>query len=139
MSINNALIIEKSKIFTLLVDPQHQGLTWLKNQYDGGGTLVLIQQEDPQFKKLVEMAVENGRTVIVDQVGDKIGINLHSLMKREINKYGSNRMISFCRKQYKFDKNFRLFVISSNDVPLFDVNITNHISLINFGVNLESL
>ena len=48
-------------------------------------------------------------------------------------------MILFCRKSYKFDKNFRCYVISTHSKPHFDVNITNHVTLCNFSVNLESL
>jgi dynein heavy chain len=34
LSINNALIIEKTKAFILLIDPQVQGVTWLKKMHD---------------------------------------------------------------------------------------------------------
>jgi hypothetical protein len=80
-----------------------------------------------------------GRTVIIDGIKDHIDLNLKSLMRKNVTKYGGDRMIDFCRKQYKFDKNFNLFVITSEAQPHFDVNITNHICLINFSVNLESL
>ena len=48
-------------------------------------------------------------------------------------------MIVFCRKQYKYDKAFRLFVVSTHPKPHFDVNITNHVTFLNFSVNVESL
>mmetsp|Transcript_42647 Transcript_42647/g.65409 ORF Transcript_42647/g.65409 Transcript_42647/m.65409 type:complete len:84 (-) Transcript_42647:3414-3665(-) len=48
-------------------------------------------------------------------------------------------MINFCRKQYKYDKNFRLFIVSSELSPELDVNITNHVTVVNFSINLESL
>jgi dynein heavy chain len=43
MSVNNALVVEKTKRFCLLIDPQMQGITWLKNQYDDAGTLTVIK------------------------------------------------------------------------------------------------
>ena len=48
-------------------------------------------------------------------------------------------MINFCRKQHKYDKNFNLYVVSNHARPQFDVNITNHITLVNFCINLENL
>lgn len=48
-------------------------------------------------------------------------------------------MMQFSRKTYKFDKNFRLFVVSMQPRLHFDVNITNHVTLLNFSVNVESL
>ena len=69
VSINNALVIEKTKRFCLLIDPQMQGVTWLKRQHEATGTLTATRQSDPQFRKAVEMAIDMGRTVVVEQVG----------------------------------------------------------------------
>jgi len=139
MSINNALVVEKTKRFSLFIDPQMQGITWLRRQHDEGGSLTVIKQDDGQFKKLVELAIETGRTVIVEQVEDHIDMNLQSLLKKQVSKYGGHSMIQFCRKSYKFDKNFKLFVVSAHPRPHLDVNITNHVTLLNFSVNVESL
>ena len=48
-------------------------------------------------------------------------------------------MITFCRKQYKYDKNFQLYVVSQAINPQFDVNITNHVTMVNFSINQDSL
>ena len=77
--------------------------------------------------------------MIVEGITENINMNLKSLMRKQVTKYGGQRMILFCRKSYKFDKNFRCYVISTHSKPHFDVNITNHVTLCNFSVNLESL
>jgi hypothetical protein len=43
MSVNNALVIEKTKRFSLLLDPQMQGISWLKSQYEEGSNLIVIK------------------------------------------------------------------------------------------------
>jgi dynein heavy chain len=43
MSVNNALVVEKTKRFSLLVDPQVQGITWLKCLFVDGGTLTVVK------------------------------------------------------------------------------------------------
>lgn len=93
VSVNNALVVEKTKRFSLLIDPQTQGITWLKKQFDAAGTLTVTKQNDSQFKKLVEIAIDMGRTVIVEHVEEHIGSNLQSLMKMQVSKYGGQRMI----------------------------------------------
>ena len=50
------------------------------------------------FKKNIEIAIEAGRTVIIEGITSHVGINLHSLIKKQITKYGGQHMISFCRK-----------------------------------------
>lgn len=139
VSINNALVIEKTKRFCLLVDPQMQGVSWLKHQNEAAGTLTATTQADPQFRKLVEIAIEMGRTVIVEQVGETIGASLQSLMKKQAAKHGAQPMLQFCRKSYKLDPAFRLFVVTTHARPHFDANATNHVTVLNFNVNLECL
>lgn len=99
----------------------------------------MIKQNDNQFKKMIELAIETGRTVIVEQVEDQINMNLQSLLKKQVSKHAGQHMMQFSRKTYKFDKNFKLFVVSMQPRLHFDVNVTNHVTLLNFSVNVESL
>jgi len=145
MSINNALVIEKTKRFCLLLDVQMQGITWLKAHCEEAGNLILLRQDGisekniSQFKKMVEIAIETGKTVIIEGVANSINLNLQSIMKRSVSKHGGQSLIRFCRKQYKYDKNFRLYVVSKHTKPRFGVNITNHVTMVNFNINTESL
>lgn len=47
VSINNALVIEKTTRFCLLIDPQMQAVTWLKRQSEAAGSLTTTTQSDP--------------------------------------------------------------------------------------------
>ena len=85
MSINNALVIEKTKRFCLLLDIQMQGIQWLKAHCEEAGNLILLKEqknegakkkEESQFKKMVEIAIETGKTVIIEGVTDHIDLNL---------------------------------------------------------------
>jgi dynein heavy chain len=82
MSTDNALVIQKSKRFSLLIDPEMQGVTWLKAQHEGSGNLYVLKQSDHNFKKMMEMAIEIGKVVIVEQVHQHVGMNLQSIMKK---------------------------------------------------------
>lgn len=48
-------------------------------------------------------------------------------------------MLHFCKKSYKLDGAFRLFLVTTHPQPHFDVNVTNHVTVLNFSVNLECL
>lgn len=139
MSINNALVAEKTKQFCLLIDPQMQGTEWLKRAHTAAGTLTATTEAAPAYKKSVELAIEMGRTVVIEQAGATVGAGLQSLLKKHVTKYGAQPMIQFCRKSYKLDVAFRLYVATSHPQPHFDANVTNHVTLLNFSVNLECL
>lgn len=44
------------------------------------------------------MAIEMGRTLIVEQVSETVGPSLQSLMKKLVTKHGAQQMLQFCRK-----------------------------------------
>jgi len=48
-------------------------------------------------------------------------------------------MLKFCRKQLKMEPTFNLILVSNLGKPNFDVNITNHVTLVNFFVTNEGL
>jgi dynein heavy chain len=48
-------------------------------------------------------------------------------------------MIKFCRRQLTYNDNFQLFMATSIGKPHFDVNISNHVCLVNFFVTVEGL
>ena len=88
---------------------------------------------------MVEMAIEVGKTVIVDQVTDKLSLSLISVFRKKIITHGGQDLIQFARKNYKHDPNFELFVVCNQPDPLFDINVTNYVTQINFTTNLDSL
>ncbi|CDW77756.1 dynein heavy chain axonemal [Stylonychia lemnae] len=138
LSVNNAIIMEKSKNYCICIDPQYQACNWLKNQYYDNG-LIITKYGDNYFRKSLEIAIELGKPVLVENIGDKVDLTLHSLLEKDIVKHGSQRLIKFCRKTFKFDKNFDLFLITNLKNPHFDVNISNFATMVNFYVTFDGL
>ena len=85
------------------------------------------------------MSIEMGKTVVVQQIRGDISLALQSIMKKDTSNYGGQDMVNFNRKSYKHDRAFRLFVVVSDVRPRYDVNITNHITMVNFSTNTENL
>jgi hypothetical protein len=48
-------------------------------------------------------------------------------------------MLKYCRRQLKLEPTFNLILVTNVGKPCFDVNITNHVSLVNFFVTKEGL
>ena len=87
LSVNNALVVEKTSRFCLLIDPQGQASAWLKKQHEDGRGLNVIRQADPKFKRIMEASVEAGKCVIVEGVHDFIDVPLQSILKKTTQKY----------------------------------------------------
>ena len=50
----------------LIIDPQLQGLKWIKSQY--GDALVVIRIGQKSYLDRIEMAISNGDTVLIENI-----------------------------------------------------------------------
>jgi len=80
-----------------------------------------------------------GKTILIENMGEKVDIELAGLLRKEVTVFNNQRMIKFCRKQYKYDKNINIFMVTNLSKPHYDINITNFVTLINFFVTVEGL
>ena len=94
---------------------------------------------DPGFKRHLELAIDLGRVVLVENLGEKIDVHIESLVRREITKYGNQKMLKFCRRPLKYDPGFDLFILTNLSKPHYDCNVTNHVCQVNFFVTVEGL
>ena len=80
-----------------------------------------------------------GKMVLVEHLGERVDVHIESLIRQEKIRYGDSIMLKFCRKQLKMESSFNLVLVSNLISPNFDVNITNHVTLVNFNVTIEGL
>ena len=139
-STDNALIMEKTKRYCLLVDPQQLAWAWIKKQQSHREKGVIITKiTDSNFKRMLEMAIEQGLLVLVENLGENLDVHIESLVRREITKYGNQKMIKFCRRPLKYDESFRMIMLTNLSRPHYLDNITNHVTTVNFFVTIEGL
>lgn len=101
--------------------------------------MIATKMHDPGFKRTLELAIDLGKIVLIENLGEKVDVHIESLVRREITKYGNQKMIKFCRRPLKYDENFDLYVLTNLSKPLYDCNITNHVCQVNFYVTVEGL
>ena len=91
------------------------------------------------FKRTLETCIDYGKLALVENIGEEIDVHIESLVRREITKYGNQKMIKYCRKPIKYEPNFNLIILTNLTKPHYDPNITNHLTLVNFYMTVEGL
>ena len=71
VSTENGAILTNSERTTLMVDPQLQGITWIKRTYDPKG-LKVTRLSNPKMVKTVEFAVEAGDPVLIENMQNSV-------------------------------------------------------------------
>ncbi|XP_037811861.1 dynein beta chain, ciliary, partial [Lucilia sericata] len=135
MSTENATILVHSTRWPLMIDPQLQGIKWIKNRF--GDALIIIRLTQKNFLDTLEKAMSNGDTVLLEQIEETVDTVLEPLLSRALIKRG--RFIRIGDKELDFNPKFRLILHTKLANPHYKPEMQAQTTLINFTVTQDGL
>ncbi|XP_063285477.1 dynein axonemal heavy chain 11-like [Pelobates fuscus] len=135
MSIQNGTILTNCERWPLMIDPQLQGIKWIKSRY--GSRLKVIHLGQIGYVDVIEQAVVAGDPVLIENLGETIDPVLDNLLGRHTLKKG--RYIRIGDKECKFHPKFRLILHTKLANPHYKPEIQAQTTLINFTVTRDGL
>uniref|UniRef100_A0AAY4DSH0 Dynein, axonemal, heavy polypeptide 9 like n=1 Tax=Denticeps clupeoides TaxID=299321 RepID=A0AAY4DSH0_9TELE len=135
MSTQNATILTNCERWPLLIDPQLQGIKWIKNHY--GNNLRVISLGQKGYVDVIEQAVVTGDPVLIENLEETIDPIIDPLLGRHTIKKG--RYIKVGDKECYFHPSFRLILHTKLANPHYKPEIQAQTTLINFTVTRDGL
>ncbi|XP_023564547.1 dynein heavy chain 9, axonemal-like, partial [Octodon degus] len=135
MSVENATILTNCERWPLMVDPQLQGIKWIKNRY--GEDLQVTQIGQKGYLQTLERALEAGDVVLIENLEESIDPVLGPLLGREVIKKG--RFIKIGDKECEYNPKFRLILHTKLANPHYQPELQAQATLINFTVTRDGL
>ncbi|KAF3422334.1 hypothetical protein E2986_13630 [Frieseomelitta varia] len=135
MSSENATILMNSTRWPLMIDPQLQGIKWIKNRY--GEELQVLRLTQPNYLHLIEISIANGGIVLIENIMETIDPVLDPVIKRDLIKKG--KAIKIWDKEVDYDPHFRLIIQTKLANPHYKPEIQAQTTLINFTVTKDGL
>ncbi|XP_039379207.1 dynein heavy chain 11, axonemal isoform X1 [Mauremys reevesii] len=135
MSTENATILTHCERWPLMIDPQQQGIKWIKNKY--GTDLKVIRLGQKGFLKTIERALACGDTILIENLNETVDPVLDPLLGRNTIKKG--KYIKIEDKECEFNKNFRLILHTKLANPHYQPELQAQTTLINFTVTRDGL
>jgi len=86
MSSENATILINSSRWPLMIDPQLQGIKWIKNKY--GENLIVLRLTQKYYLDKIEHAIANGDIVLLENITETIDAVLDPIIGRVLIKKG---------------------------------------------------
>lgn len=83
MSTQNALIVSNARRWPLVIDPQSQANKWIRKLEEHSG-LVVVTPSDSDIMRKIEVAVENGKPVLMEGVGETLDSYLDTVLLRQV-------------------------------------------------------
>ncbi|XP_027272227.1 dynein heavy chain 11, axonemal isoform X2 [Cricetulus griseus] len=135
MSTENATILTHCERWPLMIDPQQQGIKWIKNKY--GPELKVTHLGQKGFLNAIETALAFGDIILIENLKETMDPVLDSLLGRNTIKKG--KFIRIGDKECEFNKNFRLILHTKLANPHYKPELQAQTTLLNFTVTEDGL
>ncbi|XP_055624142.1 dynein beta chain, ciliary-like isoform X3 [Toxorhynchites rutilus septentrionalis] len=135
MSSENAAILTYSARWPLMIDPQLQGIKWIKQKY--GNDLTVLRLTAKGYLDVIERCVSNGSILLIENIGETIDAVLDPLLGRMLVKKG--KCLRMGEKEIDYNPNFQLILQTKLANPHYKPEMQAQTTLINFTVTRDGL
>jgi dynein heavy chain len=133
ISIENGSVILNCKRWPLLIDPQVQGIKWIRQKEEAcENGLEVFQLNQKGWQRKIEQGLSAGKVIIIENIGEEIDATLDPVMSRAIYKKGRAMYLRFGGEEVEYDKNFKLYLQTKLSNPHYKPEIAAQCTLINF-------
>jgi dynein heavy chain, axonemal len=138
VSTENAVISCQSRRYILLIDPQLQGISWIRGK-DGPRGLIVLRQGERKFLDIVSRCVEEGTPLLIENVSETLDSALEPLVQRRTLRRGRSHVLILGGREVILHDDFRLYLHTKLPNPHYGPEIAAQVTIINFSVTLEGL
>jgi len=140
VSTENGCILTSSARWPLIIDPQLQGISWLKEkESDPKRDLQICRLGQKDLVRKLERAIEAGTSLLIENMGERIDAVLTPVIQRATTKRGHKYYVKLGDTEVEFSPNFRLFLHTKLGNPHFPPEVQAECTLINFTVTILGL
>ena len=138
VSTENGAILSNSERYPLMIDPQLQGITWIREK-EKEHDLQVTRLSNKKMIKTIEYAIEMGQSVLLENLENSIDAVLAPVYGRAVTKKGKNKYIKMGDKDLNLHESFKLFMHTKLSNPHYPPEIQAECTLINFTVTEAGL
>eukprot|EP00904_Undaria_pinnatifida_P003126 jgi/Undpi1/12814/HiC_scaffold_7.g02481.m1 len=140
VSIENGAIVTNSARWPLIIDPQLQGIKWIRTKESSPDrNLEVVRLGQPDMLRKLERALENGHSILIENLGETLEAVLTPVIQRAVIYRGRKMYIKLGDSEVEFHPEFRLFLHTKLSNPHFPPEIQAETTLINFTVTMRGL
>lgn len=138
VSIENGTILTNSERWPLIIDPQLQGISWLREK-EKDNSLKITRLSYKDMIRVIGNSIEMGYSVILENLEESIDAVLAPVVGRNAIKRGKKLYMKLGDKEIGLDPGFKLFLHTKLSNPHYPPEIQAETALINFTVTQDGL
>jgi len=138
VSIENGCIMTSCARWPLMIDPQLQGIVWIKDR-EAKNNLQVMRLGQKGMVDRIERAVENGFPVLIENIFESIEAALLPVVARQYIRKNKKTMVKMGDKEVDVHKDFKLVLHTKLSNPHYPPEIQAETTLVNFTVTEAGL
>ncbi|EHB12056.1 Dynein heavy chain 7, axonemal [Heterocephalus glaber] len=137
-SIDNGVIVDNSRRWPLMIDPQGQANKWIKNS-EKENQLSVIKLSDSDYMRTLENCIQFGTPLLLENVGEELDPSLEPLLLRQTFKQGGIDCIRLGEVIIEYSFDFKFYITTKLRNPHYMPELATKVSLLNFMITPEGL
>mmetsp|Transcript_2907 Transcript_2907/g.5212 ORF Transcript_2907/g.5212 Transcript_2907/m.5212 type:complete len:2119 (-) Transcript_2907:878-7234(-) len=138
LSIQNGIMVTRSSRWPILIDPQGQGVAWIKNREEKN-MLRVTQLQDKNFRMHLEDCMAFGKPLLIENIEEEIDPVLDPVLEKAIQKSGRSLKIALADKECEYSETFMLFFTTKLANPHFAPELFAKTTVVDFTVTMKGL
>ncbi len=140
LSVENGIILFKSRRWPLMIDPQTQANKFIKNMGKSVETgLDVFKLSEPNLLRSLELAIQFGRWVLLENIGEELDPALEPILLQQKIKVGSGYIIKMGEKTIAYNETFKFFMTTTLPNPHYTPETSVKVSILNFAITPAGL
>jgi len=135
LSIQNGIMVTRSSRYPLMIDPQGQAITWIRNREPELLTQnCIFTLNHPSLKDALKWPLQEGFPVLIESIENEVDPMLDPVLEKQIIIKGRNKLIILADQEMDYDDKFRLYMTSRLANPHFSPELAAKTTIIDFTV-----
>lgn len=132
-SIDSAIVIENSRRWPLIIDPQGQANKWIKNM-EKESRIATVKLSDTNYARTLENSIQFGTPVLIENIGEELDPLLEPVLLKLTFKQSGVDYIKFGDNVIEFSPDFRLYMTTRLRNPHFLPEVAVKVTILNFMI-----
>eukprot|EP00929_Paragymnodinium_shiwhaense_P087548 TRINITY_DN476_c0_g5_i1.p1 TRINITY_DN476_c0_g5~~TRINITY_DN476_c0_g5_i1.p1 ORF type:complete len:2570 (-),score=757.67 TRINITY_DN476_c0_g5_i1:167-7876(-) len=140
LSIENGIIIDRSRRWPLMIDPQRQANKFIKNMgrdIETGFDVCKLSQKN--FLRTLELGIQFGKWILLENIGINLDPALEPVLQQQKVKDGSGFVIKLGDKSITYSDTFKFFLTTTLPNPHYSPETSVKVTLLNFAITPDGL